>query len=93
MTHAIAGAPIRPPAVVAVGADSDRSDREASGHPLSVSPPYLDRRYRSQPYAVTSRIGSITRTERYGDPRAAARGAAQARRDLALLAARLDDRR
>jgi len=65
----------------------------AAGHPLSVSPPYLDRRSRSQPYAVTSRIGSITRTEHYSDPRAAARGAEQARRDLALLAARLDERR
>jgi hypothetical protein len=39
-------------------------------------------------YAVTIRLGSIVRTERYRDRRAAARGAAQARRDLALLAAR-----
>ena len=65
----------------------------AAGHPLSVSPLYLNRRSRSRPYAVTSRIGSITRTEHYSDPWAAARGAAQARPDLALLAARLDDRR
>ena len=69
MTHAIASAPTRPPAVVTAGADSDRRHREAAGHPLSVSPPYLDHRYRSQPYAVTSRIGSITRTEHYSDPR------------------------
>jgi hypothetical protein len=64
----------------------------AAGHPLSVSLPYLDRRSRSRPYAVTSRIGSITRTEHYSDREAAARGAEQARRDLALLATRLDDR-
>ena len=65
----------------------------AAGHPLSVSPPYLDHDWRSRPYAVTSRIGSITRTEHYSDRLAAARGAEQARRDLALLAARLDERR
>ena len=65
----------------------------AAGHPLSVSPPYLDHHCRSRPYAVTSRIGSITRTEHYSDREAAARGAEQARRDLALLATRLDDRR
>ena len=65
----------------------------AAGHPLSVSPPYLDHHWRSRPYAVTSRIGSITRTEYYSDREAAARGAEQARRDLALLATRLDDRR
>ena len=93
MTHAIDSAPTRPPAAVTAGADGNRRHREAAGHPLSVTPPYLDRRSRSRPYAVTSRIGSITRTERYRDPQAAARGAEQARRDLALLASRLDDRR
>jgi hypothetical protein len=62
----------------------------APGHALAVTEPYLDRLCRSRPYAVTSRIGSITRTDHYSGPQAAARGAAQARRDLALLAARLD---
>lgn len=80
----------RPRAIVPAGAGPER--HAAPGHPLSVTAPYIDRRDRSQPYAVTSRIGSITRTERYGDRQAAARGAEQARRDLALLATRLDDR-
>jgi hypothetical protein len=94
MNRATSNARKRPRATVTAGAGPERHERDAtSGHPFSVTAPHIDRRYRSRPYAVTSRIGSITRTERYSDPQAAARGAEQARRDLALLAARLDGRR
>ena len=94
MTRATSDARKRPRAIVTAGAGPERHERDAApGHPLSVTAPYIDRRYRSRPYAVTSRIGSITRTERYSDRQAAARGAEQARRDLALLATRLDGRR
>jgi hypothetical protein len=75
------------------GASPEPEQLDAPGHALGVTEPYLDRECLARPYAVTSRIGSITRTEHYSDLQAAARGAAQARRDLALLAARLDSRR
>jgi hypothetical protein len=62
----------------------------APGHPISVTAPYIDGCDESRPCAVTSRAAGIIRTHRYGDLAAAARGAEQVRRDLALLAARVD---
>jgi hypothetical protein len=57
---------------------------------FGVTAPYADRLDDARPFAVTSRIGSIVRTERYRDRAAAVRGAAQLRRDLAILAAGVD---
>jgi hypothetical protein len=54
---------------------------------FGVTAPYADHLDDVRPFAVTSRIGSIVRTEHYPDRAAAVRGAAQARRDLAILAA------
>lgn len=57
---------------------------------FGVTGPYADRVDDARRFAVTSRIGSIVRTDRNADRAAAVRGAAQIRRDLATVAAGLD---
>lgn len=63
------------------------AERRPSDAAFGVTAPYADCLDDARPFAVTSRIGSIVRTEHYPDRAAAVRGAAQARRDLAILAA------
>jgi hypothetical protein len=63
------------------------AERRPCDAAFGVTAPYADRLDDARPFAVTSRIGSIVRTERYADRAAAVRGAAQLRRDLAILAA------
>lgn len=59
-----------------------------AGPILSVSRVFTDTRHPSRPYAVTIRLGSLVRVERYSSRGAAKVGRAQARADLALLTGR-----
>jgi hypothetical protein len=94
MSRATPGASEQRNAIAYPGASAEQRPLDAApGHPLSVTAPYVDGRDESRPYVVTSRIASVIRTHRYSDPDAAARGAEQERRDLALLSARVDGAR
>lgn len=53
---------------------------------LRVSAVFEDQRNRRAPYAITIRIGAITRTERYSDRRAANLAREEAKATLSLLA-------
>jgi hypothetical protein len=71
-----------------VGSQTAGHARRATHSTFGVSGPYVDGLEETRPFAVTSRIGSIARNHRYADLDAAARGAVQLRRDLALRAGR-----